>query len=421
MQKLISTLTLWLAIGSLLSAQVSQSGTGDITVYGGSSGSPYSAFGIGDILSSGFGQISAFSGTGIGLANPYFVNTVNPAALTSIERPVSMIFDLGLNVGVSRITGSENSPSQLDGGLSTINLWFRINRSWSSNLGMQPYSKMGYNILDERYDLSAGGAYSMVYTGKGGLNRLYWGNAFQLTPHLSVGGNVNLLFGTLEETQTFVSEGTLGNFSVKSKNYLKGASFDAGLQYQIPMGRKKLVFGLTYASPVNLSSEKTSQLLALQDTLDQVEIWDQAFEIPQKLGAGFSFKASERLTFAADVTYQPWSQGKLNEDLTLLDTRAVSFGVEYIPTYDKYLGYYQQTLLRAGFKWQNSYLEIDDKQVDEWQLSVGVGLPFNRFRHHLNLSYAYSQRGNSSLLETRHQISLNVSLRDVWFLRPKIQ
>lgn len=404
-----------------LSAQVTQDLSGDITVYGANSGSPYSAFGIGDILSPGFGQVSALAGTGIGLANPYFVNNTNPAALTSIERPVSMIFDLGINFGASRTSGDEHSPYQLDGGLSTMNLWFRINRWWASNLGLQPYSRVGYNIVDERYDPSAGGDYQIVYTGKGGLNRIYWGNAFQIIPNLSVGANLNLMFGTIEDAQTFVSDGNLGNFSVESVNYLKGTSYDLGLQYRVPLGHRDLVLGLTYAAPVNLASEKSSQLFALQDTLEQVRVWDEAFRIPQKLGAGLSLEASKTLTLAADATYQPWSEGWLNEGLQLRDSRALSFGIEFIPDYDKYLGYHQQTLLRAGFKLQDAYLEVDDQQVKEWQMSVGLALPFNRFRNHLSLNYAYTHRGTPGLLETRHQISLNVSLRDVWFVRPKIR
>lgn len=421
MRRLFSIMLLLILVLWELGAQVAQDLSGDITVYGANSGSPYSAFGLGDILSPGFGQVTGLSGTGIGLANPYFVNNINPASLTAIERPVSMIFDFGLNFGASRTGGEESSPFQIDGGLTTINLWFRINPWWASNLGMQPYSRVGYNLIDERYDLAAGGEYQMVYTGKGGLNRIYWGNAFQITRYFSVGANLNLLFGTIEDTQTFVSENTLGSFSIASKNYLRGMNYDAGLQYQIPLGRKKLVLGLIYAGPVNLKSEKTSQLFALQDTLEQVNIWDEAFLIPQKIGGGLSFEASKRLTLAADVSYQPWSEGRLNEELQLRDTRAVSFGAEFIPSYNKYLGYYQQTLVRAGVKWQNSYLEIGDKQVKEWQMSAGMALPFNRYRHHLNISYAYSFRGTSALMETRHQISFNVSLRDVWFVRPKIK
>lgn len=402
-----------------LAAQVGQSGSGTIRLNGGSSGSPYSAFGIGDLLSPGFGPVTAFSGTGIGLANPYFVNNVNPAALTSIERPVSMIFDLGIKLSAVRTTGEEYSPFQLDGGLTGLNLWFRFGNQWASNVGIQPYSKVGYNLIAERYDPVAGGDYRVIYTGKGGVNRLYWGNAFQLTRNLSIGANLNMLFGTIEDTQIFISESTLGSFTTTSKNYLKGTGFDAGLQYRIPMGKKSLMLGLTYAAPFGLSSEKESSLFALQDTLEQVATLDAAYRIPQKLGAGISFKASERLTLAADLSFQSWSEGDLGEGAALKDSRAVSFGAEFIPTYDKYRGYYQQTLLRAGFRVQDGYLEVDGTQAREWQASVGVGLPFNRARHHLNLNYAYTQRGTSALLESRHQLTLSISLRDVWFVKPK--
>ncbi|MCB0630527.1 MAG: hypothetical protein R2824_29305 [Saprospiraceae bacterium] len=420
MQKIITTIILSLGILTGLSAQVSLE-NGDITIYGGSGGSPYSAFGIGDLLPTGFGLQEAFSGTGIGMANAYFVNNTNPASLTSIERPISMIFDLGLNFGMTQTRAEESAPYQPDGSLTNFNLWFRISRLWSSNLGLQAYSKVGYNIVDERYNPSAGGDYSMVYTGKGGVNRIYWGNAWQITPHLSVGGNLNLLFGTIEDAQTFLSDNSLSGFTIKSENHLLGVGWDAGLQYRIPMGKKNLVLGLIYANPINLSSEKTSQLLAVQDTLEQVSIWDEAFRIPKKLGVGFSFKASERLNLAADYTVQPWSEGRLNEDLSLYNTRAFSVGVEFIPNYDKYYGYYQQTLVRAGFRVQDAYLEVDGRQAKQWQASLGIGLPFNRYRNHLNLTYTYMQRGTSSLLETRHQLGLNISLRDVWFVRTKIR
>lgn len=421
MQKTITSIIILLSSTALLLGQVSQSSSGSITVYGASSGSPYSAFGIGDLLPTGFGQQEGLSGTGIGMASSYFVNNVNPAALNSIERPVSMIFDLGLDMSLTRTSGTDQSPFQPDGSLSTFNMWFRINRLWSSNLGVQAYSKVGYNIIDERYNPSAGGDYSMVYTGKGGVNRIYWGNAWELLPNLSIGANLNLLFGTIEEAQTFVSDNSLSGFTVKSQNRLLGTSWDAGLQYRIPMGKKELIIGLTYADAVNLSSEKTSQLLAVQDTLDQVEVWDEAFRIPKKMGAGLSFKASERLTLAADLTIQPWSEGQLNDGLQLYDTKALSFGVEFIPFYDKYYSYHQQTLVRAGFRLQDDYLEVDGRQARQWQASLGLALPFNRFKNHLNVTYTYRNRGTENLLETKHQIGLNISLRDVWFVRPKIR
>lgn len=401
-----------------------QAQTTDISVVGGNSGSPYSAFGIGNLLLPGFGQSAAFSGMGVGLANPYFVNTINPASLTSIERPVSMIFDVGINFSGSQTIGEETSPWQFDGGLSAMNLWFRFSRLWSSSLGLQPYSEVGYNIVDDRYDLAAGGDYQILYAGKGGVNRLYWSNAFQITPHLSAGLNLNLLFGTIEETQVVAPTGYLDQFSVNTKEYLQGTGYDLGLQYKMPMGSKELVLGFTYGGGVNLNSEKNSQLFALQDTLEQSEIWEKAYQIPHKISTGMSFRASKRLLLAADVSLQPWSKGQLSEEVLLKDSRAVSFGVEFIPSYDKYFGYYQQTLLRAGFRLQNGYLEVDGDEWYDWQASLGIALPFNRFRHHLNLTYSYQHLGNAranDFMEVRHQISVNVSLRDVWFNRPKLR
>ena len=71
-----------------------------------------------------------------------------------------------------------------------------MTRHWRTSVGVKPFSDIGYNIVNSEV-IDDIGSITYTYSGKGGLNQLYWGNAFKICKGLSIGLNVSYMFGSV--------------------------------------------------------------------------------------------------------------------------------------------------------------------------------------------------------------------------------
>ena len=86
-----------------------------------STSSPYSGFGIGELEMSSGGRNAAMGQTGIASRSSLFLNTANPASLTTIEAQ-SFLLDMGFNIKYTKLQNSTKSVNVTDGNLSWIQI-----------------------------------------------------------------------------------------------------------------------------------------------------------------------------------------------------------------------------------------------------------------------------------------------------------
>lgn len=386
-------------------------------------GSPYSTFGLGILQDNISSQTLALGSTGIGLRSDLFLNSTNPSALNAIRQPTTMMMGFGFNVGINHLESEKDEYNYRNGGLSNFDLWFRFNRKWAGSIGLSPYSKVAYSITTDRHSETLGGDYRVNYKGSGGLSKLHFGQAYEIARGLSLGANVNFLFGSLNRTEELVSQNGNFDFELTSKTHLQDLNYDLGLQYSLSLSLdRKITIGAVYAPATNLYTNQDVVLTKASDEIDENPNIDD-YSLPEKVGGGISFQG-KKLTLATDVVFQKWSEAKLNTDEELLNTLTFSGGAEYAPFNSKYRAYGQSVLLRLGFSIQNNYLKIDGQNFYTWRASTGISVPFNRSQHHAHLTYTFSQNGTKDaglFLENKHQIAVNFSLRDIWFVKRKFQ
>lgn len=391
-------------------------------LHGQASGSVYSAYGVGDLNSRSTGQVQGLGGAGIGISSPYFLNLANPASYSWLAPQLNMFFDFGMQAAHLSMASEENVSRQRNGGLSHINLWIRFLPNWSSTIGLQPYSTVGYSIQSDRYSDVLGNPYKLIYTGEGGVNRLFWGHSYALTPYLSIGANANFLFGSIDKSQTFTSNSVIGNFVFSEQVFLREFNYDLGLQLYLPIGNDLLTLGATYSPAADLLANTNVNLTGFGGELSELGEQNTDYGVPMEIGGGISWRATDFL-IAADVHYKNWEQVNNDTDVGYVDTWTASAGLEFIPFKNPLLGYEHSLLMRTGFELKNARWQINGNQFNEWAYTVGLGIPFNRYTHHMNLNYTYHQRGtlaNDLILETKHEISLSFTLRDIWFMKRKI-
>ncbi|MEL7427526.1 MAG: hypothetical protein AAFN81_31335, partial [Bacteroidota bacterium] len=95
------------------------------------SGSPYSAYGVGDLHWQGRGQSAGLAGAGIGLRSDAFLNLTNPASYTAMRSPYSMALETGFSVQSRQLTTATEDALQRDGGMTDIVLWLRPAKKWA--------------------------------------------------------------------------------------------------------------------------------------------------------------------------------------------------------------------------------------------------------------------------------------------------
>ena len=190
--------------------------------------SPYSLYGLGQENSNYFGGLSALGNTGIAYKSPLSINKSNPASLSAIASN-TFLYEIGFNSTFSNKTSNNLSQQNFDFNFSHIAIAFKIKNYWKTSFGIVPYSKVNYEIDVVQPVEGTTRYFNTNIIGSGGINEVFWGNGINLTKNLSVGVELQALFGLISKKQLIV----LGTESVtltESKNYF-GVGLNAGFQY----------------------------------------------------------------------------------------------------------------------------------------------------------------------------------------------
>jgi len=387
-----------------------------------STGSVYSIFGLGDLQSRATIQTQGMGFTSIGVSSPYWVNTVNTAANTEVGGFYTHIFDLGFYYSNTNYQSQGESASLGDGGLSQLSYWFRFKNKWTGTLGISPFSKVGYDITNEGVSIAGTKNYNVNYVGSGGLNEFYFSNSYEVLPNLTLGAKLGFILGNLTHEEYATDVSTLEGFVVQDQVAVRKLNLDFSMLYNIDREKYDINIGLIYDDKTKLSGYSSTELYNSDAEIlyDETESTD-TYELPQKLGAGISF-VNNKWLLAADVEFNNWSEVSLAEEMDLNNTLRYSAGLEFTPNRQG-LNYLSTMSYRLGYYTENSYLDIDDTSFNKWGFTAGLGLPLNTTGA-LNISYHRKVNGTTSndlFLETTNEISLGISIRNLWFVQSKFK
>jgi len=411
-------------------------------------GSPYSQFGFGDNENRGYEQSKAMGGIGIGLRSNKNLNILNPASYTAFDS-LSIIYSIGLNSGFNKIESSLEDITRSDAGLSYFSLGFKGNKYWASSFGLRTATKVDYTFKYIEND-DVIGETENYFHGTGGLNKVYWSNAFQITPDLSIGINTSYIFGSISKVTTVIFTDTIeyynyDNTKVKRTQNIYDLSLNYGIQYRLKLNEdKNIVFGLVYENKMKMNSKRsvygatTLNKSSLNESFYKDIYSDEISEVivdtsnikeditlPQAFGFGFTFNNKDNFIIGADIYKQFWSA--IDYDLynaSFNDLLSIRGGLEYTPDANNVNYYYKRVQYRFGGHYTQSRLEVKNTRIDDYGISFGVGLPLRNTKTSFNVSCEFGQRGTleqNLLRETYGIISLNLSLSDIWFVKRKFK
>lgn len=389
--------------------------------------SPYSRFGLGELMfNQNFRNIS-MGGVGIGHRSFLTVNNLNPASYTAIDS-TSFVFEATAFSHYYQQSTADQRQLGNYTSLANLSFAFPVKRWWGVGIGLKPFSTMGYKILNTTIHPQEGGI-KYLYEGSGGINQVFIGNAFMPFKGLSVGVNASFLFGSMERHSSVFSDSTgffLAN-QIKA-NHVSDWHFGFGAQYELRFpNNRHITFGAIYgpATSINVWQTETIQRMlpgfTRFDTICHYEGTKGSMPIPMYWGAGVFTRINAQWAAGFDFQTQNWEKFELFDTPgNLNNTYQFAMGFQLNPSVQTFSNFLSRIEYRAGFRYGQTYLNLNNQAINEFGISFGIGLPIRRTFNGLNLGFEFGQRGttqNNLIKENLYRINIGVNIYERWFLR----
>ncbi len=423
----------------------------------GGENSPFSRFGIGDIVDESFYHLRSMGSLGSSFADDFNINIVNPASYAKLK---STSFDIGLYAKYARLRdNADQSSSQWSGNLEYISLAFPLSNPLNAilereqkdfQLGMaftlMPNSTVSYD-LSSTEEIEGLQTITRNFEGSGGTYKFYWGNALSYKD-FSIGANLGYAFGNIEYERNVVFSDLLFPYnSVFTRDYsINGFIWKLGAQYSLKLNErqwkenrntplKKIVFGIHGNSKTSMNTtsnrfDRTVQVLGTTtadvfiDTIALDVALPGTGTLPGTIGFGASYHKGNKFSLGFDFQQTSWSkyENEANPE-TLNDTYRISVGGHVRPNSKSFGSYFKRAIYRYGFYYQTDPRELDNKALTNAGVTLGMGLPFiyQRKISHANIGVNLGRRGQGSVLtENFARILISFTFNDdEWFIKRK--
>jgi len=398
--------------------------------------SPYSRYGLGKLYNANQNTISkSMGGLGIAIHNPTAFNPSNPASYGSLDS-ASFLFEVGVNASFTNLKTTTLSENGYDATLSYIFAGFPINRWWRSGIGIMPFSKIGYNV-EVKVEVEDFSDVVHSFTGDGGLNRVFWGNGFNITKNFRAGVDITYLFGQTSRSSMIYYPDSVYIFGTKVEESIHVGDFifDYGIQYDFNINdRTQATIGLIYANKINLNSKisylsKTvsggynNEIEYVKDTIEYRPEEKGTITYPGKFGIGLAIRNGDNWLIGADFEYQKWDEfTTFGIKDSLSNSWRVAFGGKFTPKHTNISSLFKRITYRAGARYKQSYLKFYGKPINEFGISFGFGFPLKNSKTGIDLGMEIGRRGtmdNNLIQENFFNLSLGVSIQENWFQKRK--
>ena len=131
--------------------------------------SPYTRYGLGDLIDVVFANNAAMGGIGYAFRSSEHINPMNPASYTSVDS-LSFMFDVGMSLKSSNFEEGGIKSNAKNSTFDYIMAQFRLHPRLAFALGYIPYSTVGYNFSRSQEIANSGGVTNTnTFYGDGGL------------------------------------------------------------------------------------------------------------------------------------------------------------------------------------------------------------------------------------------------------------
>ncbi len=376
--------------------------------------------------SSGIGWQRSFAGTryigmggaGLALSDSIYLNTENPASFiaTGLTR-----YAMGAYVSKSFANDGTSTDHQDDFGVHGAALGFSLYKTYGLGVHYMPTSdhnflfiKRGTFHTDTPIQDETDFAYSERFQGEGGLSQLGVTNAFRYGK-VAVGVTAQYYFGMLE--------------TLSKRRFLSGAILPSGQFQSNELSGFGARIGVTGRFSSRLRVSATVQLPALikNSTITEFEGGDslkkkgEDIELPLgvRLGAAYTLGLNR---VAVDGGMELWEEASnaWQPSTKYHNSLDVALGYERLAGRTVLAAWYRKLTYRAGVRYSEHYVMVQDEVVGNLRAAVGFGVPVRVGRGMLDFAITADMRGYDAAFNTKETIwgvQFGWSATELWFHR----
>lgn len=386
--------------------------------------SPYSFYGLGDIKFRG--THDARSMGGLGIANDSIhLNLLNPATYSRLK---TTNFAIGGTSTFNNFSNEEKTEKAQRTSIDYLAVGFPLGDKFGATFGLMPYSSVGYKIQSQTSDSKS--------KGEGGINRFFTGVAYNFSKYLSAGLDIQYNFGTIETETSIIIPNIILGTRERNKSNIKGISTNFAVLYKRNITDKlELSSTLGYAPESKLNSENSRNIATVSysnngsefvNDSDDLPVNNTKLIIPAKYTVGTGLGSSKKWFVGLEYTFQESSKSSNRfDDITntsFNDSQKIVLGGYFIPKYNSFTSYWSRVNYRAGFRYENTGLVIKSKEINDYGINFGLGLPVGGKLSNINVGFEYGKKGtvyNNLIEENYFNVSIGLSLNDLWFQKTK--
>ncbi|WDF60161.1 hypothetical protein PQ462_02060 [Flavobacterium sp. KACC 22758] len=383
--------------------------------------SPYSFYGIGDIKFKGTLEYRSMAGVAVE-QDSIHLNIENPASYASLMQTT---FTVGGTFGTSTLKSNTGSAKAQRTTFDYLAVGIPVGK-FGVSFGLIPLSSVGYKILDD--NTATEGAVSSQLSGKGGINKVYFGVGYKIKPHWTIGADVQYNFGKITTTSIEQVTGVQNGTSESNASTLSGANFDLGTMYQTKLYKKVNLFtSLSYTFSSNLNSENVREINVSGDPDPYAyPASTTKLKLPSRVIIGAGIGESRKWLIGTTLAFQ--GEGQLTNYYNAMDNvryenyAKYAIGGYYIPNYTSFTSYLSRITYRAGLKYEKIGLIVNNESIKDVGMTLGAGIPIPGYFSNVNIGIEFGKKGtvSSNLVQENYvNFSVGFSFNDKWFVKSK--
>ena len=383
--------------------------------------SPYSFYGIGSLNFKGTVENRTMGGISV-YSDSIHLGVQNPASIADLNL-------INYAVGVSHKETTQKTVSQTQEQSTTSFDYFALAIPMGklvSSFGLLPYTSVGYDTQNVVGDVTT------RYTGSGGLNKAFLTFAYRISPNFSLGIETNYNFGNIENTAFSQQVDVELGAREQNRSDLLGFSFNFGARYKTMLSRNlQLQTVVGYTPETNFKAENSRQRATVfvlpsgfQVVREEIEVAvsNTDFTFPSQLSIGAGIGKPK--TWFVGLEYVNQKISNLTnrtfelENITYKDAVKYKIGGFYIPKYNSLTSYYKRIVYRAGIRFEETGINLNGQDINEFGISFGVGIPVGRLFSNVNIGFEIGKRGTTDfglIQENFFNTFISLSFNDRWF------
>ncbi|WP_378186429.1 hypothetical protein ACE939_14895 [Aquimarina sp. W85] len=388
--------------------------------------SPYSYYGIGLQKFKGTVENRSMGGLSF-LTDSIHINLQNPSAYGDLRLTA---YTIGASYNSLKLNSQTASATADNATLDYLAVAIPAGK-FGFGFGVVPINAVGYQLASEQADGS-----QTKFSGTGGLNRVFLAAGVRINKNLNVGLDLHYNFGNIQNKALLTRPSVLYSTREINDSNLSGFSMSLGVTFKTMLTEKLEITTSLVSSPsFALSSDNDRSLSSViangngGETLIEsrdIEVNNRDLDLPAEFKFGTGIGVPKNWYVGGEYVYvdaEKFENRSFNQEgVEYTNASKFKMGGYYIPNYRSLTSYLNRIVYRAGVRYEETGLTIDNNAINEFGISFGVGLPVGRLFSNLNIGFEYGQRGTKDaglIREDFMNLSLSLSLNDQWFRQIK--